>query len=287
MTQILYSKPIVDLEVGELKKAIQALNSPPKLKVILVGSNPSSKIYVRRKKEFCEKIGAECEIIKKNDDFTPEELKTLLKEINHDDSVNGCLVQLPLPAQFDGFDFQELISPQKDVDGFHKDNIFSIYKKTSGEFLLPCTPIGIIKLLEHYKISAKCKNVVIIGRSLIVGKPLSMMLSNLDATVTLCHSKTNNLRALTKQADIIISAVGKPRFLTSDYFNDSKDQIIVDVGISSVKNNKIAGDVDFENVKGKVNSITPVPGGVGPMTILSLAKNLVQSAQIQSNNKKA
>ncbi len=287
MTQILYSKPIVDSELGELKDAIKTLKNAPKLKVILIGNNPSSKIYVKRKKEFCESIGAICEIIQKNDDFQPLELESLLCNINKDDEINGCLVQLPLPPQFDGFNFQELISPLKDVDGFHKDNIFSIYKKSSGDFLLPCTPLGIIKLLQHYNINVSGKNITIIGRSLIVGKPLSMMLTNLDATVTLCHSRTRDLANFTKAADIIISAVGSPNFLTCDYFKDDKSQVLIDVGISSLKQNKITGDIDFNGVKNQVASITPVPGGVGPMTILSLAKNLVKSAYIQENLKKA
>jgi methylenetetrahydrofolate dehydrogenase (NADP+) / methenyltetrahydrofolate cyclohydrolase len=287
MTQVLYSKPIVSQEINGLKDDISKLSQKPNLKVVLIGNNPSSKIYVKRKKEFCEKIGALCEIIHEDESFSTQQLKNLLIEINNDKSVHGCLVQLPLPKKLDGFNFQELISPQKDVDGFHQKNIFSIYQKSAGDFLLPCTPTGIIKLLDYYNINIEGKNIVIIGRSLIVGKPLSMMLSNLNATVTLCHSKSKNLKEHTRSAEIIVSAVGNPHFLTSDFFKNDKSQVVIDVGISSTKSNKISGDVDFEKVKNHVASITPVPGGIGPMTILSLAKNLVKSAQLQMKNNKA
>ena len=279
MTTILKAKEIVDLQTEKIKSQIAKLSFSPKLKVILIGNNPNSKIYVKRKKEFCEKIGAKCEIIERDQNFSPDELKKLLSEINRDPNTHGCLVQLPLPSQFKGFDFQHLISPDKDVDGFHQRNIFSIYQNQRGNFLLPCTPLGIITMLEHFNIEVSGKNICVIGRSLIVGKPLSMMLSNLDATVTLCHSKTKDLQSITRSSDIVISAVGSPKFLTGSYFNKSKNQTVIDVGISRLSSGQLCGDVDFEHVKPIVNAITPVPGGIGPMTILSLAKNLLKAAQ--------
>ena len=281
MTLILKAKEIISLHTNQIQAKIKELSTPPKLKVILVGDNPSSKIYVNRKKEFCEKIGAVCEIIYRDDSFSKEELKALLTEINHDNSVHGCLVQLPLPKQFENFDFQHLISPKKDVDGFHQRNIFSIYQNQKGDFLLPCTPVGIIAMLKHYNIDVSGKNVCVIGRSLIVGKPLSMMLSNMNATVTICHSKTKNLQELTKSSELIITAVGSPKFLNSDFFKNDQSQVIIDVGISRLPSGQICGDVDFDQVKGMVKAITPVPGGVGPMTILSLAKNLLKATQNQ------
>ncbi len=283
MAKILVSKPVVDRQISDLQNRVAKLGTTPKLKVVLIGENPSSKIYVRRKKEFCEKIGALCEIIERDNSFTPDELTELLKNINEDPNTHGCLVQLPLPEQFHNFDFQHIILPSKDVDGFHQKNIFSVYQNKGGHFLLPCTPVGIVELLKSYEIPVAGKKVCIIGRSLIVGKPLSMILSNLDATVTLCHSKTSNLKELTKHSDIVISAMGQPNYLDETYFRNDKSQTVIDVGIAKMKNNKISGDVDFENVKNVVSSITPVPGGVGPMTILSLAKNLVQAAEIIQN----
>ena len=283
MAQNLISKPVVEREISNLQKRVLQLSTKPRLKVVLIGENPSSKIYVKRKKEFCEKIGAICEVIEKDKSFTPNELTELLKNVNEDPDTHGCLVQLPLPEQFNNFDFQHIIHPSKDVDGFHQKNIFSVYQNKSGNFLLPCTPIGIVELLNFYKIKIPGKKVCIIGRSLIVGKPLSMILSNLDATVTLCHSKTTKLRDITRESDIIVSAIGKPNYLDETYFRNDKSQVVIDVGISKMKNNKISGDVDFKNVQNIVSSITPVPGGVGPMTILSLAKNLVKAAELIQN----
>ena len=282
MAKILRSKDIVEKEVLYLKERIQRLNSTvPKLRVVLIGDNPSSHLYVKRKKEFCQKIGASCEVLFLKESTTQKDLESILTETNHDDSIHGCLVQLPLPEHLANFDFQNYISPKKDVDGFHKDNIFSIYKNLKGKYLLPCTPVGIIKLLKSFKIEIKGKNICVIGRSLIVGKPLAMMLGNEDATVTLCHSKSLALIENIKQADIIISAIGSPKFLKRENINQKKKQVIIDVGISSLPNGKISGDVDFEQVKDIAEAITPVPGGIGPMTILSLANNLVTATENQ------
>lgn len=282
MAKILRSKEIVEKEILSLKERIQSLNTiVPKLRVVLIGNNPISHLYVKRKKEFCQKIGACCEVLFLKESTTKRDLESILADTNHDDSIHGCLVQLPLPKHLANFDFQNYISPKKDVDGFHKDNIFSIYKNLKGKFLLPCTPVGIIKLLKSFNIEIRGKNICVIGRSLIVGKPLAMMLGNEDATVTLCHSKSLSLNSDIKRADIVISAIGSPKFLKKENFNPKNKQVVIDVGISSLPNGKISGDVDFESVKEITKAITPVPGGIGPMTILSLANNLVTAAENQ------
>ena len=287
MSEIFFAKPIVNDEIENLKKRVQKLKARPCLKVILVGNNPSSIIYVNNKLSFCKKINADCEIVKVDEKITKDSFIKLVREIAKDPSVSGLLVQLPVPEQLKDIEYSTLIPAEKDVDGFTQKNIFSLYNEKARKnivSLIPCTPAGIVKMAKFYQVSFEGKNVIIIGRSLIVGKPLSLLLSNLNATVTLCHSKTKNLKALTQQADIIISAMGQPNFIDANYFNESKSQIVFDVGISRL-NGKIVGDVKFDQVKEKVKAITPVPGGIGPMTILSLANNLVTAAEHQQNMK--
>ncbi|ATH09348.1 bifunctional 5,10-methylene-tetrahydrofolate dehydrogenase/5,10-methylene-tetrahydrofolate cyclohydrolase [Halobacteriovorax marinus] len=282
-TLILKSAPIVKKSLEELSARSKALidsGITPCMKVILVGDNPASIIYTRNKKRFMEKFGAECEIIKLDKDLTEKEFLARVDQISGDEKTHGCFVQLPLPKHLSHIDVGELIPPHKDVDGFNKANIISLYKGETGEgSLIPCTPKGIVTLCDYYGIELSSKNIVVIGRSLIVGKPLSMLLSNHNATITLCHSKTKNLEAHTKAADIIITAIGVPKFLKREHLSDSKEQYIIDVGINQNEDGTLCGDVDFKNVSDHVAGLTPVPGGIGPMTILSLAQNLLQAAE--------
>ena len=285
MADLLLASPVIDVALGELRKSCEALKKQgisPSMRVILVGDNPASLLYTRNKKKFCEKFGADCDIIKLPLDLKEDQFILEVKKIAEDPSVHGCFVQLPLPKHLQHLDVGSLIPPGKDVDGFHARNINSLFQGDKGaKALLPCTPKGIISLLQHYDIPLSGKNIVVIGRSLIVGRPLALLLNNYDATVTLCHSKTKNLKKLTKAADIIISAVGRPRFLGSEYVRDDQGQVLIDVGINHDHEGKLCGDIDFREVENLVQSLTPVPGGVGPMTILSLAQNLLQAASMR------
>ncbi len=278
MSQILYSKPVIDKALEELKQKTNELITSgitPCLKVILVGDHPPSVIYTRNKKKFCESFGAQCEIIKLDKNISAEDFKIEVDKITNDENTHGCFVQLPLPAQLKKVRVDELIPPQKDVDGFHAVNVGKIYQGfDERDFLAPCTPKGIMTLLRHYNIDINGKNVTVIGRSQIVGRPMSLMITNHNGTATLCHSKTKDLQSICKNSDIIISAVGKTRFLNSEYIGPNKP-IVIDVGMNIDSEKKLCGDADFENIKNQCSAITPVPGGVGPLTILSLAQNLI------------
>lgn len=287
MSEVLYAKPIVDSEIENLKSRISKLSQKPFLKVILVGDNPASLLYVNYKLAFCKKIDAKCEIIKLSSEISKETFLNRIQNIAADPEVTGLLIQLPLPEHLADVDFNKYVPPEKDVDGFTDKNIFSLYNnktKDSDFFLTPCTPSGIIQMADYYNINFEGKTVAVIGRSLIVGKPLSLLLTKKNATVTLCHSKTKNLEEITKNVDIIISAMGNPQLITKKHLSKNKKQIIFDVGIKNV-NKKPVGDVHFEEVKNHVQAITPVPGGIGPMTILSLAKNLVKATEQHPNNR--
>ncbi|MEI8346684.1 MAG: bifunctional 5,10-methylenetetrahydrofolate dehydrogenase/5,10-methenyltetrahydrofolate cyclohydrolase [Pseudomonadota bacterium] len=283
MTNLLKASLVVDQEVQNLIKRCEALKTKgvvPSLKVVLVGNNPASLTYTRNKKKFCERFGAECEILHFPEGLSEKEFLKIVNGLAYDPSIHGCFVQLPLPAQLKHLDIGKLIPANKDVDGFHESNLCGLMAGDRGEkFLLPCTPKGIITLLHHYQINPSGKKVAIIGRSLIVGKPLALLMANYDATVTICHSKTKDIREITKNCEIIISAIGKAKFIDSSYLNDSGQQVIVDVGTNYDSNNKLCGDVNFDDVIEKVAAISPVPGGVGPMTILSLGQNLLQAAE--------
>ncbi len=285
MTQVFYASPIIKKKLKLLRDQVNELKSlghTPFLKVVLVGDDPASKIYTDNKKKFCEKIFAHCEIVKLPSDITPDEFINVIQSINHDRCVHGALIQLPLPEQLTHLNIGLLISPQKDVDGFHDENLICLLKNHhSKNHFTPCTPKGILTLLNFYQIPLKGKHVAVIGRSLIVGKPLAMLLTNLNATVTLCHSNTENLESITHEADIIITAIGKKNFLTTSHISPHKKPIIIDVGINKSSNEEICGDVDFDNVLPLVSGITPVPGGVGKMTILSLCENLIQACRAQ------
>lgn len=251
----------------------------PKLAVIMVGDNPASKVYVKNKSKACNEVGILYEEYLLEEDTTQEELIKLIKKLNEDKSINGILLQSPIPQHLDINEAFKAITYAKDVDGFTPS---SVGKLCIGEdTFISCTPYGVMKMFEEYNIDLTGKNVVILGRSNIVGKPLIQCCLQKHATVTVCHSKTKNLDKHTKQADIIISAIGKPKFVTSDMVKDGV--IVIDVGINRDENGKLVGDVDFENVKEKASYITPVPGGVGPMTIAMLMNNVIK-ATIQQNN---
>lgn len=258
-------------EIEKLKK--QGIN--PKLAVIMVGDDKASKIYVRNKSKACNEIGIEFEEFVKDSKTTQEELMNLINELNKREDIHGILLQSPLP---DGLDIREAfnsIDYKKDVDGF---NPLNIGKLAIGEdTFISCTPYGIIKMLEEYNIQIEGKRAVIIGRSNIVGKPLIQCLLNKNATVTVCHSKTKNIEEITKEADILIAALGKPKFVTEDMVKSGA--VVIDVGINRNNEGKLVGDVDFENVSKKASYITPVPGGVGPMTIAMLMNNVVKAAK--------
>lgn len=281
MTKLLLAKPVVENSVSKLNNKcleLQERGLTPKMRVILVGDNPASKIYIRNKSKLCHKVGANFELVELPADTSEEKFISEINKMNLDDSVTGCFVQLPVPKHLQHLDITGLIDAKKDVDGFHGKNAMHIYKNDRNGFL-PCTPKGIINLCKFYDIELEGQHVVIIGRSLIVGKPLSLLLTNKNATVTLCHSKTKDIKKFTKQADIIVSAVGHPRYLNEDYLSDSCNQVVIDVGINKDDKNKTCGDVDFENIKDKVKAITPVPGGVGPLTVLSLIENLTEATE--------
>lgn len=244
----------------------------PKLVVLLIGDNPASMTYVKNKEKACSYIGIESEIIKKKNSTT-EEILEIISNLNEDKSVDGILVQLPLPKNIDENKVLNSISPEKDVDGFHPINIAKLFLGETG--FLPCTPSGIIELLNSISYDLTGKEVVVIGRSNIVGKPMSLLCLQKNATVTIAHSKTNNLKEVCKRADVLISAIGKANFITDEFVK--KDAVVIDVGINRDSEGKLCGDVDFTKVCDKVSAITPVPGGVGPMTIAMLMKNTLTS----------
>lgn len=265
------------IECEELKQ--NGINS--KLAVIMVGDDPSSKIYVRNKSNACKDVGIEYEEYLLDSGITQEKLIDLIKKLNQDKTINGILLQSPIPINLDINEAFKIIVPEKDVDGFNPVNVGKLV--LNQDTFVSCTPYGIMKMFEEYNIDLTGKNVVIVGRSNIVGKPLIHCCLNRNATVTICHSKTKNLKEKTLEADILIAAIGKSNFITSDMIKN--DAVIIDVGINRLENGKITGDVDFENVKEKVSYITPVPGGVGPMTIAMLMNNVIKATKRQNGLK--
>lgn len=245
----------------------------PHLAVILVGEDPGSVSYVKGKEKACIEIGIKNTTIKRTSDITEEELLNIISELNNDDSVDGILVQLPLPRHINQDKVIESVRFDKDVDGFHPMNVASLYLKQPG--VVPCTPKGVIKLLKSFDCQIEGKKAVVIGRSNIVGMPVSKLLLVNNATVTITHSRTKNLAEVTREADILIAALGKPKFVTADMVKDGA--VVIDVGVNrNPENNKLCGDVDFDNVVDKVSFITKVPGGVGPMTICCLMENTIE-----------
>lgn len=272
MTQILDGKKLRDKILEELKVKIDRFEIKPTLVVILVGDNPASKIYVNNKKKTAEKLGINSEIINYPSNVSEKEILDKIEELNNDENVTAILVQLPLPEHISKENIMNKISPSKDVDGFTPYNFGKLF---SGEIpaVYPCTPKGILLLLDEYGIALDGQHVVVVGRSNIVGRPLAQMLLNRNATVTVCHSHTKNLAQITKTADILISAVGK-NIIEGEMLKSGC--VVVDVGIFKDNDGKTCGDVDFENASKVASYITPVPGGVGPMTIASLMLNTVE-----------
>lgn len=245
------------------------------LAVIQVGNDPASSVYVNNKKKACEYIGIRSIAYELAEDTTEKELLELVEELNGKKDVNGILVQLPLPKHIDEDKIIKAISPKKDVDGFHPQSVGALCIGQPG--FVSCTPAGIIELLKRYDIGIEGKECVVIGRSNIVGKPMALLLLRENGTVTVAHSRTKNLKEICKRADILVVAIGKPKFITQDYVKEGA--VVIDVGIHRNENNKLCGDVDFASVEPHCSAITPVPGGVGPMTIAMLMNNCVESVE--------
>lgn len=264
-------------ELREQVAKLNKINSDVTLCVIQVGANPASTIYVNNKKKACEYIGIKSLSYELPEETTQDQLVELINELNVQPKVNGILVQLPLPKHIDEDKIIQTISPDKDVDGFHPQSVGRLSIGQKG--FVSCTPAGIVELLKRYNIPIEGKECVIVGRSNIVGKPMAMLMLRENATVTVCHSRTKNLAEITKRADILIVAIGKAKFISKEYVKEGA--VVIDVGMHRDENNKLCGDVDFDDLVDKVKAITPVPGGVGPMTIAMLMRNCVESAVIK------
>ncbi len=262
----------------ELKK--KGIN--PKLAVIMVGDDKASQIYVKNKSKVCDEIGIEFEEFILDKDIDQKELIKLIEKLNQDDNIHGILLQSPIPEKLDINEAFKTINPEKDVDGFNPVNIGKLC--LNQDTFVSCTPYGIMKMFEAYNIDLTGRNITILGRSNIVGKPLIQCCLNKNATVTVCHSKTTNLKEHTKNADVVISAIGKPKFVTEDMIKTGA--VVIDVGTNRGEDGKLTGDVDFENVSKKASYITPVPGGVGPMTIAMLMNNVIKATTEKLNNDK-
>jgi len=273
MTTILDGKILSEKIMANIKEEIELNKYTPSLAVVIVGDNPASQIYVKNKNIKANSIGINSQIISLPENITQNELENEIKKLADNQNIDAILVQLPLPNHIDKTKIIEQIPTTKDVDGFHPYNSGKLYLNQEPH-VIACTPLGIMKLLEEYNISVEGQNVVIVGRSNIVGKPLSALLTNNNATVTLCHSKTKDLKEITKNADILVAAIGKPKFFTEEYIK--KDAIVIDVGINRSTEGTLCGDVDFESVKEKTSYITPVPKGIGPMTIAMLMNNTLE-----------
>ena len=258
--------------IAEVKALKEKTGKVPGLAVVLVGDDPASAVYVRNKNKTCKNVGFQSFENILPTDTSESKLLNLIDELNNDEKVNGILVQLPLPNHIASQKILEAINPEKDVDGFHLENIGRLV--TGNAVFKPCTPKGIIELLDQYKVEIEGKNAVVLGRSNIVGKPIAFLLLERNATVTICHSRTKDLPTILRSADILIAAIGKPNFVTSSMVKDNV--VIIDVGINRVED-KLIGDVDYQSVSKKVSLITPVPGGVGPMTIAMLMANTLQA----------
>lgn len=278
MYQVIDGKKISQEIKEELKEKVAALKEDGKeicLAVIQVGSDPASSVYVGNKKKACAYIGIASLSYELPEETTEQELLKLIDKLNADEKVNGILVQLPLPKQIDEEKVIQAIAPKKDVDGFHEKNVGALCIGSKG--YISCTPLGIIQLLKRSGIEISGKNCVVIGRSNIVGKPMALLLLRENGTVTVCHSRTQNIKEITRQADILVVAVGKPKMIDASYVKEGA--VVIDVGIHRDENNKLCGDVDFADVAPHTSAITPVPGGVGPMTIAMLMYNCVSSVE--------
>jgi len=283
MSKIIDGKAVSAAVKDEVKLEINNKGIRPCLAVILVGNDPASTVYVNNKKKACEYCGIESRSYELKEDTSEEELLNLIEKLNKDNGVNGILVQLPVPPQIDADKVIEAISPLKDVDGFSKVSVGAL--STGAEGFVPCTPAGIIELLKRYDVKIEGKNCVVMGRSNIVGKPMAMLLLKENGTVTVTHTKTQDIKSITRNADILIAAVGRDRMIDESYVKEGA--VVIDVGIHRLdpdKNNgkKLCGDVDYDSVFDRASLITPVPGGVGPMTIAMLMKNTLKAYYLQS-----
>lgn len=282
MYKIIDGKEVSAAVREDIKAEVGKLNAQGKktgLAVVIVGNNPASRVYVNNKKKGCAEVGMESFEYALPEETTTEELLELVEKLNNDDAVDGILCQLPLPKQIDEKKVLNAIAPHKDVDAFHPVNTGHIM--IGDHSFLPCTPAGIMEMLKYYNISVEGKECVVIGRSNIVGKPMAMLLLGQNGTVTICHSRTKALAEVTKRADILVAAVGKAYFVTPDMVKDGA--VVIDVGMNRNAEGKLCGDVDFEAVKDKCSFITPVPGGVGPMTITMLLKNTLTASKKHFN----
>jgi len=270
--QILDGKLVAQKILGEVAGEIRQLPTPPKLVVVLVGNDPASETYVRMKKKACEKVGIEWEQINlEPSDVTTASLTKLVDDLNNRSDVHGILIQLPLPDHVYVPEVIKAIDPYKDVDGFQAYNLGKMFLSEEFMGLAPCTPKGVLKILDHYNIDVQGMEAVVVGHSNVVGKPMSIMLLNRNATVTVCHIDTQDLKSHTKRADVLVVAVGKPGLITADMVKEGAT--VIDVGINKLDTGKLVGDVDYPEVSKKVSYITPVPGGVGPMTVACLMEN--------------
>ncbi len=278
MANIINGKEIsakIRFEIAEETKNLKASGITPGLAVVIVGEDPASKVYVRNKKRACEEVGFYSEEYALPEDTSEGELLALIDKLNNDEKIHGILVQLPLPKHLDEKRVIEHIDPKKDVDAFSEVNVGKIM---IGDYnFLPCTPAGVMALIAESGIDVTGKECVIVGRSNIVGKPQAMLMLHANATVTICHSRTRDLADVTRRADILVAAIGKAKFITADMVKDGA--VVIDVGINRLENGKLCGDVDFDQVEKKASYITPVPGGVGPMTITMLLKNTLKAAE--------
>ncbi|MCR5831493.1 MAG: bifunctional methylenetetrahydrofolate dehydrogenase/methenyltetrahydrofolate cyclohydrolase FolD [Lachnospiraceae bacterium] len=275
MPKIIDGKLISTTIKDELKQEVAESGLKATLAVIQVGSDPASSVYVGNKKKACEYIGIGSKSFELPEETTEEELLKLIDDLNCDDDINGILVQLPVPKHIDDKKIINRISPLKDVDGFHPESVGNLCIGQDG--FISCTPAGIIELLKRSDISIEGKECVVIGRSNIVGKPMALLLLANNGTVTVCHSRTKDLKSVCKRADILVAAVGKPKMITAEYIKEGA--VVIDVGIHRMDNGKLCGDVDYDDVAPHTSAITPVPGGVGPMTIAMLMVNCVKAAK--------
>lgn len=270
-------KAIAQQVRARVKNEVEKLGTVnrPGLAAVLVGENPASKIYVRNKRKACEEVGIYSEEHTLPESATEQELLSLIERLNRDPKIHGILVQLPLPKQIDERRILDAVIPEKDVDGFHYMNVGKLVANEPG--FVPCTPLGIIELLLATGVEIAGAHAVVVGRSNIVGKPAALLLLHRNATVTICHSKTKNLEEVCRQADILVAAIGKPQFVKKEMVKEGA--VVIDVGINRLPDGRIVGDVDFDPVAERAGAITPVPGGVGPMTIAMLLRNTVQAAK--------
>ena len=278
MAYLIDGKAISKQIKDELREEVTLLKEKgvfPCLAVVQVGNDPASCVYVNNKKKACEYIGIDSLSYEVEETITEKALLDLIAELNQNEKVNGILVQLPLPKHIDENKVIQAIAPAKDVDGFHPETVGNMCIGTKG--FLPCTPAGVIQLLKRSNIDISGKECIVVGRSNIVGKPMAMLLLRENGTVTITHSRTKDLTEVTKRADILIAALGKPKFITSEYIKEGA--VVIDVGIHRNEDGKLCGDVDFDDVVDKVSAITPVPGGVGPMTIAMLMNNCVETVR--------